>query len=202
MSNFALEGLVYILAAAAPAGPVHAQISESYIEVISDAPAGAEAWNGTRVGHAGFLLDVSLSEVRVTVRVASAARPDATQAWEKAIEAKWSRKQSVSVAGHRVPVVIDAQFVTSDRPADHAVQLVPDTLDEAHWSEDDTVGVTHEFGHMLGNADEYYTVNGVHYGARGSAQVMGTPKGKAAPRHYEFIRSMVQRETGETVTLA
>ena len=67
------------------------------------------------------------------------------------------------------------------------------------WGTADTVDVTHEFGHMLGNTDEYFTTNGVDFTQGGARRgfrdpgggVMNNPSENPEPRHYEAVRTEV-----------
>jgi hypothetical protein len=43
------------------------------------------------------------------------------------------------------------------------------------WGTADRTDITHEFGHMLGNAEEYFTTNGTDYTAGGTKTVSGMP---------------------------
>jgi hypothetical protein len=63
------------------------------------------------------------------------------------------------------------------------------------WGTADTQDMTHEFGHMLGCPEEYFTTNGVNYlkpGGQGfrdeGGGVMNNPAGPALARNFETIR--------------
>src|SRR5262249_59343419 len=63
------------------------------------------------------------------------------------------------------------------------------------WGTADTEDITHEFGHMLGCPEEYFTTNGVNFVPRGGqgfrdpgAGVMNNPAGRALARNFEVIR--------------
>ena len=70
------------------------------------------------------------------------------------------------------------------------------TTSMTDWGTADTVDVTHEFGHMMGNAEEYFTTNGVDFTQGGARQgfrdtgggVMNNPAENPEPRHYESVR--------------
>ena len=66
------------------------------------------------------------------------------------------------------------------------------------WGTADTQDITHEFGHMLGNAEEYFTTNGTNYatgGRRGFRDVgggiMNNPAEAAQLRHFNLLREQV-----------
>ena len=64
------------------------------------------------------------------------------------------------------------------------------------WGEADTTDVTHEFGHILGCAEEYFTTDGVDYSRGGrragfrdpGGGVMNNPAGQALARNFNTIR--------------
>jgi len=85
--------------------------------------------------------------------------------------------------------VADIQFVTSGEH--QVVNVGASTTNMGNWGATDTTDVRHEFGHMLGALDEYFTVNGVNYGPGGQAtgNIMNNPANAAAAHHYELIRA-------------
>jgi len=68
----------------------------------------------------------------------------------------------------------------------------------------DTVDVTHEFGHMLGNPEEYFTTDGVDYSEGGTKQpfrdpsggIMNNPANNPLPRNYDPIKAAAQSAMG------
>jgi hypothetical protein len=77
------------------------------------------------------------------------------------------------------------------------------TPNMAHWGADDEAAIVHEFGHMLGCPDEYYTVsyNGMPVNPGIYDQTPFTtdsimnntgPKGRILPRHYALIREQYE----------
>lgn len=75
------------------------------------------------------------------------------------------------------------------------------------WGADDRAAIVHEFGHMLGCPDEYYTVsyNGLALPAATYDQVPFTtdsimnntgPEGRIFPRHYQLIKQEYERWKG------
>jgi hypothetical protein len=63
-----------------------------------------------------------------------------------------------------------------------------------NWGASDTVDVSHEFGHMLGALDEYFTVNGVDWGAarQPTGAIMNNPANPPAARHYDTVRQTAE----------
>ena len=61
------------------------------------------------------------------------------------------------------------------------------TTNMGNWGATDTVDVTHEFGHMLGALEEYFTVNGIAWGAarQASGAIMNNPANPPVARHYD-----------------
>jgi hypothetical protein len=72
------------------------------------------------------------------------------------------------------------------------------------WGADETVDVTHEFGHLLGNVEEYFTTNGVDYTYGGTKTGSSDPDGgimnnsanEPRANNYETIRIAVQKCMG------
>jgi hypothetical protein len=180
------------------------EVDEAVTQTISDAPPGSEAWNGTYGWRARFLLRIEEAScrVRVTVRVRVTGTLSAAQqsAWESAIESAWTNifklccGSSCCPGGYRIEA--DIQFVTS---GEHQVVTAgAGTVSMGLWGAADTVDVRHEFGHMLGALDEYFTVNGVVWGAarQPAGAIMNNPANAPVARHYELIRTRAQALRG------
>ena len=71
-----------------------------------------------------------------------------------------------------------------------------------NWSAADTVDVTHEFGHMLGNMDEYFTVNGTDFGPgrQAGGNIMNNPANTPIARHFDLIKEEAQNLIGAGTT--
>jgi len=73
-------------------------------------------------------------------------------------------------------------------------RVAHDTRGNAVWVRSratDTVDVNHEYGHMLGALDEYFTVNGVNYGAgrQPAGNIMNNPANQPIATHYDVVRA-------------
>lgn len=77
--------------------------------------------------------------------------------WEQAIESTWSNQRGCARANEaRCPFTFDVQFVTSGEHYAVRVRPGPARSNVTTWDTSDTGAVaSHEFGHMLGNPDEY-----------------------------------------------
>jgi hypothetical protein len=182
------------------------EIDQPRTETISNAPAGSEAWNGTYGWRARFLLtlDEPNCTARVVIRVRLTGTITAAQraAWETAIEAAWNsrfklcRRSCCCSDGLRI--VNDIQFVTSGEH--QVVNVGASTANMGLWGASDTVDVSHEFGHMLGALDEYFTVNGVAWGVgrQATGAIMNNPANPPAARHYETVRQAAGNLRGAT----
>ena len=185
------------------------QVDEAITQTISNAPAGSEAWNGTYGWRARFRLriDEASCRVRIEVRVRVTGTMTAAQqsAWESAIQNAWSNLFKLCRAGTRccaegLTIVADIQFVTS---GEHQVVAGgPTTTNMGNWGASDTIDVRHEFGHMLGNLDEYFTVNGTNWGLgrQPGAPIMNNPANPPVARNYELIRTQAQAAMGAACT--
>lgn len=167
-------------------------------------------------------LRAEVGKLEVIVRLNSSASDAVKTAWENAILAKWDNKFAFCVErDHPItirpgvidryeemyPVRIVLAWVNRARDADYVVRANAASATEGGragqggttsmtgWGTADTVDMTHEFGHMLGCPEEYFTTNGVNYAtgrARGyrdpGAGVMNNPAGAALARNFDVIR--------------
>lgn len=184
------------------------EFDEPRTETISDAPPGSEAWNGTYGWRARFRLTVGESTCRatVTIRVRLVGTITASQraAWETAIEAAWNNRFKLCggcwcCCRDGMAIACDIQFVSSGEH--QVVNIGTSTTNMGNWGATDTVDVSHEFGHMLGALDEYFTVNGVAWGAgrQPSGAIMNNPANPPATRHYETARAAATALLGRHV---
>ena len=175
------------------------EFDEPRTETISNAPPGSEAWNGTYGWRARFQLTTNDDDCRATatirVRLVGAISNAQRSAWEAAIESVWNdRFKGCSegcwcccVAGCELR--FDVQFVTSGEH--QVVNVGASTTNMGNWGAGDTVDIGHEFGHMLGALDEYFTVNGTNWGAgrQPGGAIMNNPANPPVARHYETVRA-------------
>jgi hypothetical protein len=182
------------------------EIDQAVTETISNAPAGAEAWNGTYGWRARFLLtlDEPTCTARVLVRVRLVGTITAAQrsAWETAIEAAWNSRfklcRQSCCCSDGLEIATDIQFVTSGEH--QVVNVGASTTNMGNWGASDTIDVSHEFGHMLGALDEYFTVNGVTWGPgrQATGAIMNNPANAPVPRNYDTIRQAAVTLRGAT----
>jgi hypothetical protein len=163
------------------------------------------------------------AEVDVKVRLYSTASATVKRAWSSAIRRKWSGKFAFAVkrdepiplaAGgtddfsELYPIWITIEWVDDPDKAHYTITGNAAGADEdgraglggttsmVGWGTADTVDVTHEFGHILGCPEEYFTTNGVDYTGGGRRQgyrdpgggVMNNPAGPALARNFDLIR--------------
>jgi hypothetical protein len=163
-----------------------------------------------------------IGKLEVIVRLHSSASSTVKTAWENAILAKWDNKFAFCVL-REVPVTIrpgvidrfeemypiriviawvdhasDAHYVVAANAADATEgdrAGVRGTTSMTGWGTADTQDMTHEFGHMLGCPEEYFTTDGVDFAAGGKAGyrdpgagVMNNPAGPALARNFDVIR--------------
>ena len=184
------------------------EVDSAITEVMTHDPRG----DGTYSWHSRFLLSLDQPHCRITVtvriRLTGAITAAQQTAWKNAIEAKWSNTFKLccregccrGCCANGYSIAVDVQFVTT---GEHQVVAVgPQTLDMGNWSAADTVDVTHEFGHMLGNPDEYFTVNGTDYGPgrQANGNIMNNPANQPIARHFDLIRTQAQALIGAGVT--
>jgi hypothetical protein len=205
-----------------PARPVDKPISET----ISNATN--PKWNGTYGWHSKYSVAVNRTNCSVTVtikiKVVGDITDDQKSAWKSAVESKWNDKvkfvctdpacKAACPDGYAVSVVLE--FVTSgehypvtaNQPGSGGTEGLNGTNGMQGWGVDDTVDITHEFGHMLGNPEEYFTTNGVDYTYGGTKQgyrdadggIMNNPANNPLPRNYDLIRDEVAAAMGTGIT--
>lgn len=201
---------------AAPA-PLH-EVRETVAETITNAPAGYTAWNGFFGWESRFALraDRAARTVTIVSRLQTDADEATREAWERAIEARWGGgRRSLVVAPaepggaeERYAIRCDLQWVTSMEDPHYVVTAnrpgaqeggragIGGTTSMTAWGTSDTVDVTHEYGHMLGAVEDYFTTNGedhTHGGARrgfrdAGGGIMNNPSDDPFPEHYDLVR--------------
>ena len=103
------------------------------------------------------------SHVHVRVRLnADANIPAVTMAtlsatWENTIQNTWSNRWSIGRPGEATcPITVDVEWVNNNAHHTVRVQQGPAATNMTLWDTSDSGQVAaHEFGHMLGNPDEY-----------------------------------------------
>jgi len=172
-------------------------------ETVTDAPAKyAKAWNRTFQWNSRFNLIFDSDSLIVSVRIFSTATEAVKEKWTKSIEDKWSKKFSLEAEmdskKFNFNIIINVIW-TDDKSESHQV-VYPgkSTTNMENWGTSDAIDITHEFGHMLGNKEEYFTVNGVKHGAsrqKGKA-VMNNPAENPLPRHFNLVKSEAAKALG------
>jgi hypothetical protein len=103
------------------------------------------------------------SDVVVRIRLApDAGITQATMAnlrttWEATIQDRWSNRWAIGRPGEgAIPIRFDVQWVTTNEHHVVRVRVGPERSSMGLWDTADTGAVaSHEFGHVLGNPDEY-----------------------------------------------
>lgn len=177
------------------------EVDEWCTETMSNAPPGAEAWNNTWEWPARFLVVVDEAACRVTVavrvRIVGSITDAQRIAWEESIETAWSNQFEFWCPCCCCPdgykIVIELQFVTSGEH--YVVTAGADTTAMRAWGVNDTEDIDHEFGHMLGALDEYFTVDGVDYNGyrQPGGNIMNNPANPPAAHHYHLVREAVRQ---------
>jgi hypothetical protein len=163
-----------------------------------------------------------LPQLEVVVKLHSTATADQKKAWTKAITSKWSGKFDFCVlkedpevtkrsirndVSERYPIHIRIDWVAKAEDADYVVRANTagateggragkgGTTSMTGWGVGDLEDITHEFGHMLGCPEEYFTTDGVDFTEGGKKTgfrdlgggVMNNPAGPALARNFAFI---------------
>ena len=200
------------------------EIDREVEETISHAPAAFSAWEGTYRWRAKWRLKLDMrdetAELNVKVRLLSTASAATKRRWSRAIKRKWSGKFGFWVEAddgdELYPINIDIEWVRDAASAHYTIAAnavgaaeggragLGGTTSMTGWGEADTTDVTHEFGHILGCAEEYFTTNGVDYSRGGrragfrdpGGGVMNNPAGPALARNFNMIRKEAAKLRG------
>ncbi|WP_126247600.1 eCIS core domain-containing protein [Chitinophaga rhizosphaerae] len=195
------------------------EVSEARTETISGAPAAYAAWNGTFSWTSKFniVLDALRGRANLIMRLHSTATPAVQRAWAAAIESRWSNHMYLRIqpvhsrlGPCKMPIHVDIQWQRRAADAHYSINPqgaggttggragVGGTSSMTDWGTADRTDITHEFGHMIGNAEEYFTTNGTNYatgGRRGFRDVgggiMNNPAEAARLRHFNLFREQV-----------
>lgn len=164
-------------------------------ETITDGvPA---TWSNTYAWNARFHVQVDQPAKRivVTIRLRLAGVSNATAvAWATTVADKWADRCKICVAprcgSDGFPIQVALLYVQSGEH--YTVTLAPQgTVNLLNWGPSDT-GQGHEVGHMLGNKDEYFTVDGVPFGGlQPSGDIMNNSTTHPLPQHYWLIQRTV-----------
>ncbi len=194
-------------------------------ETISN---GDERWNGTYSWRSKYTLTVDKQNCTVTVtmklKVTGTITDEQKAAWKSAIESKWNGKAYLCCTGcncpRGLPISITVQYVDSGEHYTIAAQTpgateggragLGGTTSMTGWGVGDTVDVTHEFGHMLGCPEEYYTTDGHDYTEGGtklpvrdpSGGIMNNPASNPLPRNFEGIKGEAESAMGGSTSCA
>jgi hypothetical protein len=192
-------------------------------ETISNCPQGLlDRCQAPYHWQSKYQLTIDKANCKITVtmklKVTGAVTQAQQDAWKSAIETKWNNKAVFSCTGCNctmgLTVAISVQFVTSGehylitaQPAGTTIGGVTGlggTTSMQGWGVNDTIDVTHEFGHMLGNVEEYFTTNGVDYTYGGTKRgyrdpdggIMNNSANDPRPANYDSIRAQVEKCLG------
>jgi len=184
------------------------EVDRFITETISD--GYPTSWNGTYSWSARFhvRLDQPQERIFVTIRIRPVNVAATTAApWITTVQNAWTNRfkdcATLGCASNGYPILLAVQFVTSGEH--HAVALSPtsQTQHMLSWGLLDT-DQAHEAGHMLGNKEEYFTVDGVAYGPgrQPSGNIMNNPANPPIAAHYCLIQETVDAMLGINYSLA
>jgi hypothetical protein len=168
------------------------------------------SWNNTYAWNARFHVRVDQPQQRivVTIRVRlSGISPSSATAWVTTVDTAWTNRFKdcavLGCASNGYPILLALQYVTSGEH--HTVSVSP-TSTTAHmlsWGLTDT-DQAHEAGHVLGNKEEYFTVDGVDYGPgrQPGGNIMNNPANPPVAAHYWLIQDTVDALLGINYSLS
>jgi hypothetical protein len=203
--------------------PITVNVTVPVTETITNGTP--TSWNNTYKWDSKFKLDVDKKNCTVTATVRIKVNGTVTEAqktaWQTAIQNKWNNKvrftcSGTSCKGFAVSVAV--QYVTSGQDytvnaqtpgaSDGGRSGLGGTTGMTGWGVNDTTDTTHEFGHMLGNVEEYFTTNGVDYSDGGKklpfrdphGGIMNNPANDPLPANYDTIRQQTAKALGKGTT--
>ncbi len=199
-----------------PQPPPSTEMKQSVTENISNAPPQYANWNKSFTWESRFQVTYDLNSKHVVIvsRLYSTATDALKAGWKAAIEDRWGKgKFNMEVwdscEPKSFPIDVDIQWVTDPRTAHYTIKAtapgtqssggtsgVGGTNSMTDWGTANTADVPHEYGHMLGNPEEYFTTNGIDYTYGGTKSgfrdyrggIMNNPSEAPMPRHYELVR--------------
>jgi len=195
--------------------PVTNEVNDHKTETISNAPDAR--WNNTFGWDSRFqvVYDGNTKRATIVSRLYCDVDDAVKTGWKNAIESRWGNGQFQlevweACKPNIVPIDVSVQWVTQPMLAHYVIHPVrpgdppiPDktmgeggTADMTTWSTTNYSDVPHEYGHMLGNPEEYFTTNGIDYtygrtksGYRDrGGGIMNNPTEAPSARHYNLVR--------------
>ena len=201
--------------------PLHMrkEVDENVTETISNAPAAFGAWNGTFNWQSRFMIQLNamIGQIWLVMRLSTTAPRNVQRAWERAIYNKWSGNKYLKIVIPGVTqgpckflVRVDLRWVTDPAKAHYTITPkapgdlcggragVGGTCSMIDWGNADVTDITHEFGHMIGNKEEYFTTDGHNFATGGKVGfrdpgggVMNNPAERAQLRHFNLLKEKV-----------
>ncbi|WP_218134019.1 DUF4157 domain-containing protein [Tenacibaculum sp. MAR_2009_124] len=169
--------------------------------------------------NAKFMVEVKDRKCIVTIRLTTNAPGQLFTVWAEHVRAKWDDRFCIKQGPHIYPIQIRLHNVTGTEhvaTAHHHINYTENanTKNMTEWGDKSNVDVSHEVGHMIGNKDEYHTVDNVHYSNSGAARnamqimdvspghsVMNNPKSNPIADHYTMIANAASAELHKHVTV-
>jgi len=211
-------------------------VNEQINETISHAPAAFNAWNGNFNWRSKWRLRLTSTptpSLEVVLKLQTTASAAVKRAWAEAILKKWDNKFSFCVLknpmpagaagnaryGEAYPIRIRIMWTDPPITPDYTIAAnaaganeggragLGGTTSMTGWGTADTVDITHEFGHILGCPEEYFTTNGVDWAAQfggvgfraARGGIMNNPAGPVLKRNFDFVRGQAATLRGVAV---
>ena len=179
-------------------GLVH-DISESRSQDMKDVPQTSPGYEKKYSWDANFRLvfDYKKKYLKVRVKLYASVSDQQKATWKGTIDQYWNgrrhlevtRKEGEKTVKDKYKILMDVEWTDKASQADHMVNFLSGrTTNMGNWGDDNLVG--HEFGHMLGNKDEYFTIDGVKHGdayQKGKG-IMNNPDELPFTEHYDLIK--------------
>ncbi len=200
-----------------PLGLEEWEVNETISQTISGAEKydASRSWNGRFAWKAKFNInfDKDKCEVTITVRikVEGKASDEVKDTWKKSIEKKWNKVARLDCpcmgqCKDGLKINVKVQYV--DKDEHHVVRANSvgakeggragegGTTSMTGWGVEDKNDIAHEFGHMLGNKDEYLVIDGQDRGRMNQfdGNMMNNSAGLVLPSHLNFAVGMINKK--------
>jgi hypothetical protein len=187
-------------------------VNEDSSQLLTD-PGGAEEkryhWKSSFVIYL-YDAPAEAPAVKVVIFIETAADDRVFHQWNESIQAAWSNKFAVRSGAKRYPISVEIARSTDFK--NYTVENIKQdaslgkrglfgTEHMLKWGEEDPQDIPHEVGHMLGNKDEYGTVEGEDWSAKHDAGNRDTHtvmfKGDEPPRmrHFNMILDEIKKHS-------
>ena len=149
--------------------------------------------------HSKYLIRLRFDDkIEIEMRLFTDANDSTKERWKNAIESKWNDKCKIQIEQKKYDIIFKILWCNETSNFHYNVSVNKSNISRGKngthsmriWGYFDTEDITHEFGHMLGNKEEYCTIDGIAYGEGGQTGkgIMNNSSENPNKNHFERIR--------------